>query len=100
MLLRRRAAANLFASVIEPHGYFNEAQERSEQARGIITEVRVLGYNEQASVIEVLGNGGLRWTVLVWNGTPSDTARRSVTFDGKTYQWTGNFAVEGIQNVN
>ena len=100
MLLRRRAAANLFASVIEPHGYFNEAQERSEQARGIITEVKVLGYNEQASVIEVLGNGGLRWTVLVWNGTPSDTARRSVTFDGKTYQWTGNFAVEGIQNVN
>ena len=86
--------------MIEPHGYFNEAQERSEQARGIITEVKVLGYNEQASVIEVLGNGGLRWTVMVWNGTPSDTAARTATFGGQTYRWTGNFAVEGIQNAN
>ena len=31
LLLRRRGADHLFASVIEPHGYFSEAQERSEQ---------------------------------------------------------------------
>ncbi|HEX6063942.1 MAG TPA: alginate lyase family protein, partial [Longimicrobiales bacterium] len=100
MILRRRAGDNLFASVIEPHGYFNEAQERSEQARSIITDVRVIGSSNEASVIEVVGNGGLRWTVMVWNGTPSDTAARSVTFGGNTYRWTGNFAVEGIQNAN
>jgi oligo-alginate lyase len=100
MILRRRAADNLFASVIEPHGYFNEAQERSEQARGVITDVKVIGYSNEASVIEVSGNGGLKWTVMVWNGTPSDSARRSATFGSKTYTWTGNFAVEGIQNAN
>ena len=100
MILRRRAADNLFASVIEPHGYFNEAQERSEQARSIITDVRVIGSNHEASVIEVVGNGGLRWIVMVWNGTPSDTAARSVTFGGQTFRWTGNFAVQGIQNAN
>jgi hypothetical protein len=100
MILRRRAADNLFASVIEPHGYFNEAQERSEQARGVITDVKVIGANNDASVIEVTGNGGLKLTVMVWNGAASDTARRSVMFGGKTYTWTGNFAVEGIQNGN
>jgi hypothetical protein len=100
MILRRRAANNLFASVIEPHGYFNEAQERSEQARGVITDVRVVTSTAEASIIEVVGNNNLRWTVMVWNGAPSDSARRSVTVGARTYQWTGNFAVEGIQNAN
>ncbi|HEY0305885.1 MAG TPA: hypothetical protein VGC44_13015, partial [Longimicrobiales bacterium] len=100
MILRRRAANNLFASVIEPHGYFNEAQERSEQARSIITDVRVIGSNTEASVIEVVGNNGVRWIVMVWNGTPSDTAAHTITFGGNTYRWNGNFAVEGTQNAN
>jgi hypothetical protein len=38
--------------------------------------------------------------VMVWNGTPSETAARNVTFQNRTYTWTGNFAVEGLQNAN
>jgi oligo-alginate lyase len=100
MILRRRAGDNLFASVIEAHGYFNESQERSEQARSTITDVRVIGHNNDASVIEVAGGGGVRWIVMVWNATASDTAAHAVTFGGNTYRWTGNFAVEGLQNAN
>jgi hypothetical protein len=97
MLVRRRAADHTFASVIEPHGYFNEAQERSEQARPRIQQVRLVGSDARATVVEVTGEGGLRWTVMATNGPANATARHSATFGGRTYTWTGNFAVEGLQ---
>jgi hypothetical protein len=97
MIVRRRAADQLFASVIEPHGYFSEPQERSEQARGLLKSVRVIGQNAEASAVEVTGEKGLRWVVLVNNGASSSTASHRVTFDGQTYTWTGNFAVQGLQ---
>lgn len=97
VIFRRRAADHVFASVIEPHGYFSEAEERSEDARGRIREVRVAGHDDRASVIEVFGEGGLRWVVMVNNGPASGTARHSVVFGGRTYEWTGNYAVEGVE---
>lgn len=97
MLVRRRAADHLFASVIEPHGYFNETQERSEQAHPRLQSVRVLGTNAEASVVEVTGEGGLRWTVMTTHGPASPTARHRVTFGGRAYEWTGNFAVQGLE---
>lgn len=97
MIVRRRAADHVFASVIEPHGYFNETQERSEQARPIIREVRVLGSDREATVVEVTGEGGLRWVVMTTNGPASSTARHRAVFGGQTYEWTGNFAVTGMK---
>jgi hypothetical protein len=96
MIVRRRAADHVFASVIEPHGYWNEMEERSVDARGSIEGVRVVGASSEGTVVEVAGKNGLRWTVMVANGPASGTARRSVTFGGRTYSWTGNFAVEGL----
>ena len=99
VLVRRRAADHLFASVIEPHGYFNETQERSEQARPRLQAVKVLGTSSEASVIEITGEGGLRWTVMASHGPASQTARHRVTFAGRTYEWTGNFAVQGLEGA-
>lgn len=95
MLVVRRTGVDdeLFASVVEPHGYFNEARERSIGARGKIESVRVIGHNDEASVVEVVGKDGWSWTVMVNNGAPSETASHSVTFDGTSYSWTGNYDV-------
>jgi hypothetical protein len=79
--------------VIEPHGYFNEAEERSLQARPVIQAVRVVDSSPAGSVIEVTGDQGLVWTVLASNGPASTTARHRVG----TYEWVGNFEVRGIQ---
>jgi hypothetical protein len=99
VIVRRRAGDQIFASVIEPHGYFSEAQERSEHARGRLQEVRVLGSNAEATVAEITGEGGLRWVVMTSNGPASDSARHRVMLGGHTYQWTGNYAVEGVQDA-
>ena len=95
MLVVRRSDAEdeLFASVIEPHGYFNEARERSVDARGSIEDVRVIGHDDTASVVEIVGKDAWTWTVMVNNGAPSEDAAHSVTFDGTTYEWTGNYEV-------
>ena len=97
MLLRRRAADHMFASVIEPHGYFSEKDERSERARPRIRTIRVLSSDTSATVAEVTGETGLRWIVMVNNGARSDTTRHRVTAGGETFEWVGNVAVRGVE---
>jgi hypothetical protein len=99
MLIRRRAADHLFASVIEPHGYFNEAEERSEQARPRIRDIGVLSSDTAATIAAITGENDLRWIIMVNNGPASTTARHRVTAGGETYEWTGNFAVRGVQRA-
>jgi hypothetical protein len=97
VIIRRRASDEVFASVIEPHGYFSEREERSSDARGKIQQVRVIGSNAAATVIEVTGTQGLRWRVMVTNGAASRTENHRVTFGGESFEWAGNFAVQGIR---
>jgi hypothetical protein len=97
MIVRRRARSELFASVIEPHGYFNEAQERSLDATPSIQAVRTLADNDEGTVIEVTGKAGLSWTVMVANGAASSTATHSVSASGRTFKWTGNYRVDGVK---
>ncbi|HET8654963.1 MAG TPA: alginate lyase family protein [Longimicrobiaceae bacterium] len=97
MIVRHRAGDDLFASVIEPHGYFSEADERSADARGSIQAVRVLADDADASVVEVTGKGGLRWLLMVTNDPASASAHHRVTAGGRTYEWTGDYAVEGVR---
>lgn len=96
MIVRTRAANQLFASVIEPHGYFNEAQERSVQARGLVQSVRIIADTPESSVVEVTASPSVRWLVMVNNGAPSVTAKHRITGDGRTYEWTGNYRIEGV----
>jgi len=92
-IIRQRGTAHLFASVIEPHGYFNEAREISRQARPVIQNVKVIGYNEDGSVIEIVGDRNIHWRIMVNNSDASDQGIHNLKFNGKTYQWTGNYAV-------
>lgn len=97
MIVRHRGADQLFATVIEPHGYFSEPEERSVDARGSLQQVRVLGTSDDASVVEVTGANGLRWTVMVNDGPASATTHHSVTAGGTTYEWTGNYRIAGLR---
>lgn len=92
LLVRRRAGDHLFAAVIEPHGYFNEAREQSRDARSIIESVTVIGHNDQATVVSVKGKRGIDWQIMVNNG-PATDEELSVTFAGTEYRWRGNYQV-------
>jgi hypothetical protein len=96
MLVRQQGGDQTFASVIEPHGYFSELEERSVDARGVVQNVRVLASTSEGTVVETTGAGGLRWVVMVNNGPASATARHRIVADGRTYEWTGNYSVSGV----
>ncbi len=68
-LLRTTADNHLFATVIEPHGYFNEAQEKSADARPVFKEIKIIGNNDLASVIEIKGQNNISWQIIVTNET-------------------------------
>lgn len=94
LILRQRGGNHLFASAFETHGLFDEPTERCHGARGVLTEIRVIGHNDQASVV-VLEGEGVHLTLMVNNlpGVNSHTLNE-VSFNGKTYQWTGFFACQ------
>ena len=96
LVLRRRARDHLFATVIEPHGLFDGARERSVQARSRIAAVRVLASDARASVVEIDDVDGARWRVFVNNGPASD-GDHTVVAGGETHTWTGNAAVHRVE---
>jgi len=94
LILRKEAKNSLFASVIETHGYFNEAIEASLEARGKMHTVNVIGFNDNASVIEILGDD-LVLTVMI-NNDPKATEQSQTTieFNNQSYSWQGFLAVQ------
>jgi hypothetical protein len=98
-LLRRRGSTMLFASVIEPHGFFSEPQERSEQARPLVTGIRVLASDAVGSVVELTGPKGLRWQVHITHQRADRAARRVVGTGAQRFEFTGNVQVTGLQPI-
>jgi hypothetical protein len=97
MIVRTHGSNQLYASVIEPHGYFSEPEERSSQARGLIQSVKILADSPEGSVIEVTASPSLKWTVMVANGPASTTAHHRVVGSGVTWDWIGNYKVDGVR---
>lgn len=94
IIIRDNAQDKIFASVFEVHGYFDEASEKSVDARGKITDVKVVGSNENATVVDVFGKDNIHWRICVNNGSASDSKENVVKFGDETFKWTGNFKVD------
>ena len=96
-LLRAEGKDQLFAGVLEPHGYFNEAREISRSAKPQITNIDIVGFNDNASIIEIHGKNDIKFRVMVNNGESNKNKVNSVEFKGQKYSWKGNFKFERIQ---
>jgi hypothetical protein len=97
MIVRDNAQNRVFASAIEGHGYFSEPEERSADATGKIRHVRVIASDADATVVQVTGDDGINWVLMVSNGKASATARHRISAEGQTYEWTGNYKVSGVK---
>ena len=83
----------MFANVLETHGYFNETTEESLEARGRIQEINIIGFDDNASIIEIIGED-IALTVMV-NNNPNATgqSQTDIEFNSESYSWKGFFAV-------
>ena len=93
LITRTSGKDMVFASVLEPHGYYSLAGEKSVAVHPTIQELRVVGHNSEASIIEVTGEQGLYWTIMINNAEADADAEHTVEFSGMEYSWKGNYKV-------
>ncbi len=89
LLLRQHGSTHLFASVLETHGYFNEAIEASTNARGQVERVEIVGHNDQCSVIRIHAKEWVLTVMVTNDNNVAADSEHSVTFAGETFQWQG-----------
>jgi hypothetical protein len=92
---RQKGKHHLFANVFETHGYFNEAIEASIEARGQVTRVEVLSYDNAASAVAIHLGDSKQIRVFVSN-KPEVTAatENQVVINGETVSWKGPFFIQ------
>lgn len=91
IMLRKKAASNVFATVIEPHGVYDGVREFTAGSFGQIESVKVLASNNEASAVRIQGKNGIDWTLLINNGKFSADDKYSISVGEKKYEWTGNY---------
>lgn len=90
-MFRWKGKDHVFASVIEPHGSFDDVTENSSGFAGVVERINLIGTNNEATVVEILGKNNLHWYLMINNEEASDTKKHSVEFNGKKFEWIGNF---------
>lgn len=91
ILYRTQAKNVTFASVIEPHGEYNLVKEITTKPNTGIENLTIDLDNEIYTVLTVKTKSKKEFMLFLVNEKFSSTAPRSVTLQGKTYQWNGNF---------
>jgi hypothetical protein len=94
MIMRQQGYNHVFASVLEPHGEFDESREYSRNASGIVNSVSVLASTDEGTVVEIMGKNDLKWIFMVSNRPDATNASHTISVFGKTYTWTGNASMK------
>ncbi|WP_460753448.1 heparinase II/III domain-containing protein [Marinomonas epiphytica] len=93
-ILRQKGANHCFASVLETHGYFNESIEASDNARGKVETIDVIGESEQGTVIEIATVTGNYYRFGVSNLTDVDQKQsHTVKTTRGEFSWQGAMAI-------
>ena len=95
-IFRKVAKDYVFASAVEPHGYFNEASELSRNTVGYIEKVIVVGHNKDATLIKVEGKNDLNWQIIISNNDSNKSKKNKTRINDKLYFWVGDYSVELI----
>ncbi len=93
-VLRTQGDNCLFASVLESHGYFNEAYEKSEQARGQVEQLDILHSDLEASIVQVTTQAH-QVTVMISHRRDADPLQPfTIEVSGQSYAWQGPYQVD------
>lgn len=87
------AKSNYFASVLEPHGEYNGAEEYTLNSAGSIEDFRFL--REGRSDVLSIQTGDGSQTILALSLDPNETTSHTVSLEGRPYSWNGFYAFFG-----
>jgi hypothetical protein len=100
IIIRNNNVGNFtFASIIEPHGVYNEPFEYTLDAFSLFERIETLQSNDEACIVLLTERCGRQWVFATANNTPDNTVRHSHTVGGQRLEWTGNFMFSEITFV-
>lgn len=92
LILRRPKAKNTtFVSVIESHGSYSPVTESAVNSKSSVEELKLVLNTEKYTAIEIKSVKGNVKLFITLNSDASTEANHSVSIDGKTYSWKGNY---------
>jgi hypothetical protein len=91
ILLRKKCQSYCVASVIEPHGHYNEVTEFTDGFSGVINEVEVLNSTDEATAVLISGKNKLKWLLLINNSDSTTDGLHKLFVGNQTIEWNGNF---------
>jgi len=92
IILRNENVGNFtFATIIEPHGEYNEPFEFVRDAYSKFKSIETLKSDRDACIVLLTEKCGRQWVFATANNTPNKTARHDHTVGNQRFQWTGNF---------
>lgn len=91
-IIRDSNSNQLFASVFEQHGHFDESLEQSEQARTAVSHVQVLHQSTDANIVEIHESSLGRCLICHWKGNTAH-GQHDIVINGETISWHGSVAV-------
>ena len=91
IILRRFARSTVFVSVIEPHGYFDESTERSDEAFPRTVNVKVLGHSDEGVVIRVASDKG--GYIFMLSNLDDPERLNVVKTEGEIFRWRGFYKI-------
>jgi oligo-alginate lyase len=90
LILHARGTAQVFASVLEPHGAWDGTREFTTGGFPAIKSVEVVAATDEGTVVKIAGEGGLAWTLCLSNRPAGAGGAHRVEAAGEVYRWEGN----------
>ena len=92
LIIRRpEAQSTVFASVIEPHGYYSAISELSVDPKSSVSRVAVVHDSNDYTAVKIDDRQQQSSLLIVVNGDPSSSGKHKLKVEGQTYRWTGPY---------
>ncbi len=95
IILRQTGKTHAFASVLESHGMFDEAQEVAQNSFSKIDITHMLATNEQGTIVCIRLKSGVRYTVMVSNidNVDDNTQHSIISEKNQHFSWQGSHKI-------
>ncbi|MEP5569177.1 MAG: alginate lyase family protein [Halioglobus sp.] len=92
-LIIRRAdtQSTVFASVIEPHGFYSAISELSVDPKSSVAQVSVVHDDAEYTAVRIEDRKQQTSLLIVANGDAASSAKHKLKVDGQVHRWTGPY---------
>lgn len=93
LILRRKAANTVFASVLESHGSYSPVTEKAVNPYTNFQKIELKDTTDGYTALELSTKEGQRWLLVVSNQPTSSSQNHQVTVGNQKFTWQGHYTL-------